>query len=247
MAAGCRYDEAGPWLGGSKCRGSLIRGTDELGKYLARRYGEKIPYQGYACRQNTADASQMSVHGTGRALDFFPQNKTDGDAIAALLAHNHARWGIQLVIWWRRDWQCDQGWTGYTGPNPHTDHLHIELTVPAAGTNTAATYAGKEDLSIVDRATKEYLDSKFKAIAERDAGLRAAVGRIRETQLQQGKTQKVQGTVLVKIAQAENVSKTELDGLEADLAEIDAELDEIAADIGGLHSDLNPDEPGVGG
>ncbi|MET0787214.1 MAG: hypothetical protein ABWY25_10955 [Paenisporosarcina sp.] len=138
MAEGCRYDEAGPWLGGRTCAGKFYSGTEALAESIKRKYGGS--YGGYACRQNTADSSQLSVHGTGRAVDFFPQSKSEGDAIAGWLVQNHKKFGIQLVIWYRRDWDCDSGWTSYGGPVPHTDHLHIELTVPASRNNTAATY-----------------------------------------------------------------------------------------------------------
>lgn len=141
MAAGCRYDDAGPWNGGQSCAGRFYPGTEALGEALIKKYGGS--YGGYSCRQNTADLSQLSVHGTGRAIDFFPQSKSEGDVIAAWLTANHEKFGIQLVIWWHRDWQCGQGWTSYGGPVPHTDHLHIELTIPASRENTAATYGGE--------------------------------------------------------------------------------------------------------
>ena len=127
MAAGCRYDDAGPWLGGRSCSGKFYPGTEALGEALQRNFGGS--YGGYACRQNTADSSQLSVHGTGRAVDWFPPSKTAGDRGAAWLVQNHAKFGVQIVIWWHEDWQCGDGWTGYTGPNPHTDHVHVELTI----------------------------------------------------------------------------------------------------------------------
>jgi hypothetical protein len=93
----------------------------------------------------------MSVHGTGRAIDYFQDAKYEGDAIAKLLVDNHEKWGIQLVIWWYKDWKCGVGWTYYTGPVPHTDHLHIELTIPAAANNNAQTYGGNMPLTEADK------------------------------------------------------------------------------------------------
>jgi hypothetical protein len=141
MAAGCRYDDAGPWLGGRSCSGRFHSGTEALGEAIKRKWGGS--YGGYSCRQNTADASQLSVHGTGRAIDFFPQSKGEGDAIARWLVENHEEFGIQLIIWWYKDWSCGGGWSSYGGPVPHTDHLHIELTIPASRENTPATYTGE--------------------------------------------------------------------------------------------------------
>jgi hypothetical protein len=71
-------------------------GTEALGEHLQAKFGGS--YGGYSCRPNTADGSKQSVHGTGRAIDFFPNNKAEGDAIANLCVSNHAKWGIQLVI-----------------------------------------------------------------------------------------------------------------------------------------------------
>lgn len=134
----CRYDSAGPWNGGRGCSGSFTPGARALGEHLTGRYGGS--FQGYNCRPNTAAPSMLSVHGTGRAVDFFPPSKAVGDQVAALLVDNWERWGVQMVIWYRRDWTCSNGWTSYGGPNPHTDHIHLELTVPAGQSNTAATY-----------------------------------------------------------------------------------------------------------
>ena len=124
------YDDAGPWNGGASCTGSLTPGAQALGELLVTEYGGS--FQGYNCRPNTADGSQLSVHGTGRAVDFFPPSSAVGDTAAAFLVDQAAALGIQLVIWNRRDWSCYGGWSSYGGPNPHTDHVHVELTVAAS-------------------------------------------------------------------------------------------------------------------
>lgn len=138
MAEGCRYDSAGPWNGGAACSGGFTAGARAAGEALVAKLGGS--YQGYNCRPNSGAPSQLSVHGTGRAVDWFPPSRSAGDAGAAWLVENHEAFGVQLVIWWRRDWSCSRGWTSYGGPNPHTDHIHFELTIPAAANNTAATY-----------------------------------------------------------------------------------------------------------
>jgi hypothetical protein len=174
-------------------------GTEALGEHLQAKFGGS--YGGYSCRPNTADGSKQSVHGTGRAIDFFPNNKAEGDAIANLCVSNHAKWGIQLVIWWYRDWFCDQGWTSYGGPVPHTDHLHIELTVPAAQNNTINTYRGgglftvdevreikasvarqgrltRETVVTQGRLTREFVSNLFEKAAEQERNL--SIKEIRE-------------------------------------------------------------------
>src|SRR5690606_10101842 len=65
------YDPAGPWIGSAGCGGGLLPGAAELRHYLIANFPQVSGVGGYACRQNTADSSRTSVHGTGRALDVF--------------------------------------------------------------------------------------------------------------------------------------------------------------------------------
>lgn len=204
MAAGCRYDDAPAW-NANACSGTFFSGTEALGDALMRLYGGS--YGGYACRPNTADASRMSVHGTGRAVDWFPPSKAKGDAAARWLAVNHVKFGVQLIIWWHKDWSCSaldnvpgvgigDGWTDYGGPIPHTDHLHIELTIPASRNNTAATYKKElfsvgqyrelreaqargtrmvsEKVVAQGRATRDYIDARLDAMERRAGKLSAS-------------------------------------------------------------------------
>jgi hypothetical protein len=206
MSRGCRYDEAGPWMGGTRCAGHIKRGTFALGKALANYWGGS--FGGYACRQNTADASQMSVHGTGRALDFFPQSRGEGDAIAAFLVAHHEQLGIQLVIWWRRDWQCGPGWTVYGGPVPHTDHLHIEQDASAAETIFPSYFLGPAGgNNVFDRAALTYLNNRFE-------GVRTAQARAAKRQLDAAAKSTARHRQLLVAIQ----------GADADVEEVDREL-----------------------
>ena len=77
----------------------------------------------------------MSMHGTGRALDIFTTRAAGGDEVANYLVRNANQLGIQLVIWNRTLWKVTPGGgssRAYGGPNPHTDHIHAELTRAAA-------------------------------------------------------------------------------------------------------------------
>ena len=150
LAAGDRqtvgYDEAGAWNGGRNCGGGLLAGSRQLGEHLRARFRGVSRYEGYACRQNTASAGQLSVHGTGRAIDVFiplsrgSADNTYGDAIANWLIENAQSIGVQYIVWDRSSWSASRPrgakLRGYTGPHPHHDHLHIELTVAAAARRT---------------------------------------------------------------------------------------------------------------
>jgi len=139
-----RYDGAGAWNGGRNCGGSLLAGTRELGDYLRRNFTGVSSYGGYACRANTAATSQMSVHGTGRAIDVFiplsggQADNTRGDEVANWLISNAQSIGVQLVIWDRSGWNASRGskLSPYGGPHPHHDHLHVELNTDAAARRT---------------------------------------------------------------------------------------------------------------
>ena len=85
------------------------------------------------------------MHGTGRAVDYFPESREKGDQALATVRGYAAQWGVQYVIWYRQDWSCgDAAMGSYGGPNPHTDHLHIEVTVAASGATGRAAPPGTD-------------------------------------------------------------------------------------------------------
>jgi hypothetical protein len=136
------YEGAGAYNGGKGCSKGLLKGTKQVGDLVDKQF-PSIRYEGYACRPNTANKSQLSVHGTGRALDIFASASV-GDQVANHLVKNAQALGIQLVIWNRTIWQVRSSGASskaYTGPNPHTDHVHAEVTkaVASAGPSTATS------------------------------------------------------------------------------------------------------------
>lgn len=119
-------------LNGEGCSGGLKPGTRQLGDMLKSQFNTS--YGGYACRANTANKSQLSIHAIGRALDINASG-SDGDEIANHLVNNAEAFGIQLIIWNRTVWKIGpSGPTSrqYTGPNPHTDHVHAEVNTAVA-------------------------------------------------------------------------------------------------------------------
>jgi hypothetical protein len=136
------YEGAGPW-GSSRCGGQLLKGTRALGEYLMGKFNQVSSVGGYACRPNTANTSEMSVHGTGRAMDvFIPMksgraNSDAGDPVANWLVKNAKDIGVQLIIWNHSVWQANgRNEKAYGGPNPHTDHIHVEIVAKAAREET---------------------------------------------------------------------------------------------------------------
>lgn len=139
------YNGAPSW-NRNNCSGSFKSGARELADFLVDTFPGARSYGGYACRQNTANRSKMSVHGTGRAIDLFVplhrgQADNDlGDPIANWLIENAEAVGVQYFIWDRTSWNASRGGDkhrSYGGPHPHHDHLHIELSTAGANKQTS--------------------------------------------------------------------------------------------------------------
>ncbi len=133
------YDGPPKWSSRA-CSGGLKSGSKKLGEFLRDEFSQVDSIGGYACRRNTANASELSVHGTGRALDvFIPKTKSGaadnakGDKVANWLVTRASKIGVQLVIWDRTIWRANgSNDSAYHGPHPHDDHIHVELTEEAA-------------------------------------------------------------------------------------------------------------------
>lgn len=79
-----------------------------------------------------AGTSTLSTHAVGRGLDTFPLTKLAGDILFLRSIREAAACGTCEHIWQRKRWTPDRGLQRYTGPNPHTDHLHSAQTQAAA-------------------------------------------------------------------------------------------------------------------
>jgi uncharacterized protein (TIGR03382 family) len=139
------YTGAGPWVGEDGCGGGMLDGTVILRDYLQLYFPQIASIGGYSCRPIVGNASQMSVHATGRALDvMIPTvdgglaDNSAGDVIGNWLIENSEYIGMQYIIWDRWQWSAHQDApkdSYYSGEHPHNDHLHVELTPEAAALN----------------------------------------------------------------------------------------------------------------
>jgi hypothetical protein len=62
-------------------------------------------------------------------------NSAVGDPIANWLVQNAEAIGVQYIIWNRVQWTGSRKGRkdrDYTGPSPHTDHIHVELNLDGA-------------------------------------------------------------------------------------------------------------------
>lgn len=134
------YTGAGPWVGESGCSGRFTGGAQLLKDWVLANWPQATQVGGYSCRPIVGNSSQMSVHGTGRAIDIhIPLDGTQadnglGDPLANYLVQNADKLGIQMVIWDRWLWSPSRSprSRAYTGSHPHHDHLHVEITPEAA-------------------------------------------------------------------------------------------------------------------
>jgi hypothetical protein len=124
------------------CTGSATAGARALMAWFLGAYsgqgGRNLGI--YNCR-SVAGPSTTSLHGEGRAADLgVPVGVGWAQALADKLVALSAELGIQCVIYNRRIWSGsypNAGWRPYNGSNPHTDHLHVELSWNTARTLTA--------------------------------------------------------------------------------------------------------------
>lgn len=132
----------------SSCSGTFRPGTRELAEFLKRSFAGATSYGGYACRANTANPGQLSVHASGRAIDLFvplhggAADNDKGDPIAHYLIKNAEALGIEYLVWDRTSWGAYRAapkHREYTGPHPHHDHLHIEVS-PAKANATGRSF-----------------------------------------------------------------------------------------------------------
>jgi hypothetical protein len=133
-------------LNGEGCSGGLKPGTKQLGDQLKEQFNTS--YGGYACRANTANKSQLSIHAVGRALDVTASGSA-GDEIANHLVNNAETLGIQLIIWNHTIWKIGENGPSsrqYTGPNPHTDHVHAEVTTAVAASGPGTPTGGEDPM-----------------------------------------------------------------------------------------------------
>jgi hypothetical protein len=129
---------------------------------------EAYPYTGTSGISRACDQGGRSEHKEGRAWDWSALVDDPRDARAAsqvigwlLATDEHGneyamarRLGVMYIIYNRSIWRSyapEQGWVGYTGPNPHTDHVHFSFDrAGGMGETSFWDVAELPDLSDID-------------------------------------------------------------------------------------------------
>ena len=122
------------------CAGKAQPGAKALAGQRTRWTGRKAGI--YNCRATVFGSP--SLHGEGRAVDCYaraddPAQRRQAETYVAWLTANAVELQVAVVIWNRRVWAWhlrNQGWRVYKG-DPHTDHIHVELSWEGATTPSA--------------------------------------------------------------------------------------------------------------
>jgi peptidoglycan hydrolase-like protein with peptidoglycan-binding domain len=133
------YTPAGPTCTGGPTPGALALMSWYLGAYKAKG-GDNDGI--YNCRDQRGSLLP-SLHSEGRAADLGvpATNEAWAQQLANKLVAHSKELGIQCVIYNRRIWSGahpNDGWRYYGGVDPHTSHLHVELSRAAAAKLTTA-------------------------------------------------------------------------------------------------------------
>jgi hypothetical protein len=104
--------------------------TVALWKEIDRQWGARI--LGLQAWGNAAHKLTRSDHNDGYAVDVMTPDFRLQDEIVTWATSHHENWHLSYVISRRRIWSTHGGWKpkAYTGPSPHTDHVHISVQHP---------------------------------------------------------------------------------------------------------------------
>ena len=116
----------------AKCTGHAQPGALAMAQQWRRLTGRNAGI--YNCRSTTFGTP--SLHGEGRSIDLtanvaVPEQASQAETYILWLQANAVELQVAYVIWNRRQWNWasrDKGWRPYPGSNPHTDHVHVDLS-----------------------------------------------------------------------------------------------------------------------
>lgn len=139
-----KYDPPGAYTS------TIPSGTTAFRNHLKKKYGfvrTEVIRDKSRCNQTNSE------HCVCRGIDFFTTDLKLGRAVFLWCIANADRFGIQSIIFNRRVWGFGKWYErAYTGPSPHTDHVHIGLNKWAAKNLTKALLEGGEEF-VVDKET----------------------------------------------------------------------------------------------
>lgn len=154
----------------------ITPGVRALREYIANRWNVSVGApRGASIRRPARNADgalrRRDVHEEGRALDVMVRDRAQGEEVANWLATNALELGVQYLIWDRLELSSSTvgpAWEPYgtsadrerwgRSPNPHTDHVHVELS-PAFAADGAAMRARLGLSARADANTSQVISS----------------------------------------------------------------------------------------
>jgi hypothetical protein len=99
--------------------------TSKAADYFGSKYGIRTVY---GLGKGSVPGSD---HPHGRAIDLMINNLKNGSNTGTAMANDiiahYKDWNVKYVIWNRYIWHPGRGWTKYSGPSAHTDHVHVSF------------------------------------------------------------------------------------------------------------------------
>lgn len=120
------------WTEGTTDIGHALPGTKRLARAIESLFGVgTTTYRTYRLKK-TGTIYNYSTHSEGRGIDIHASGKK-GYQIVRWILQRVGSLGITAIIFNRTIWSArSPNGRPYTRSNPHTDHVHIELTPEAA-------------------------------------------------------------------------------------------------------------------
>lgn len=119
------------WQQATRNAGKAQPGARVLMAALLLRWPKNLRSWGIYSGRNTV-LGNLSAHAEGRALDVGCRMGPGESLVKHLLALGPANLGISVIIHNRRIYSAKSPNGRHYSGNPHTDHVHIEMTRKAA-------------------------------------------------------------------------------------------------------------------
>jgi hypothetical protein len=128
------------YTGFDRVADGYLAGTERFKNMVLFLHGGKLKNYGSFQVRKINGSDQMSVHATGRAIDFGYTNREDGLAFVDFLVRNAEAFGIEAIHdykfgAWGRAWRCDRNdWKVYTKKTIGRggNWIHVELSPAVA-------------------------------------------------------------------------------------------------------------------